>query len=367
MVKVAHFIATLDIGGAEKQLLTLCTEQSKHGYEVVVFPLKGSNSLAKSFEYNGIKIDNRLMVKGSLRQLFGFISVIFECRGYIFHAHSAKAQLFLSILPKYFRRQLIFSKHDSMRFIRRGPKLVSSVLSRWVQYRCARFITISNSIVTVMEAEGYLFDKNKTTTSYYGISQEEKEVIQGSNRDGVRSQWKVNKRTFVIGTVGRLIEEKNHMFLINAFEQFLKDFPNAYLVICGYGPLEIKIRSAIEERNLGMKIKLLTREPDVKQLYLGFDLFVLPSKTEGFGLVLLEAMAAHLPIIASEVGSIPEVLGEKHPGMFAPNDQAQLETLLLKSTNARFRRNLVDISNSRVIKFTSDNMFRGVEGIYRKL
>ena len=98
-MKVVHFIATLDVGGAEKQLLTLCQEQVAHGYKVTVLPLKGSNALASEFEVSGVEVDNQIRNKGTFVQYIKILSIVLRFSRCVLHAHSAKIQYPLLQLP----------------------------------------------------------------------------------------------------------------------------------------------------------------------------------------------------------------------------------------------------------------------------
>jgi glycosyltransferase involved in cell wall biosynthesis len=366
-MKVAHFIATLDLGGAEKQLLTLCREQVQNHYKVVVFPLKGANSLVPEFKSVGVEVSLNLTNRNSFVQYWRMLGLICRLQGYLFHAHSAKSQLLLSMLPIKTSIRLLISKHDAMPFIARVPRLVSRISWSWVQFRSARIVFISNAIREAMNGRREHVDPKKDSITYYGISKEEVEQIKNNNRQTVRQSWGLQENCLVVGTVGRLVKEKNQEFLLNVFRNFLLSNPSATLVINGYGPLELQLRRKIRSLKLESKVILLTDGADAKKVYSGFDLFVLPSLTEGFGLVLLEAMSANLPIIASKAGAIPEVLGKDYKFLFNPLNQDELLNLLVASTSEVSRDLLRTKSRERLEEFTAVKMFTRMDAIYRSL
>ena len=366
-MKVAHFIATLDIGGAEKQLLTLCREQIEHGYEVVVFPLKGSDTLAPEFQKLGAEVNLQLKNKNVFMQYFYMFVFARNHTEVIFHGHSAKAQTLLSILPISKANRIVLSKHDAMSFIVRLPKSLSRLLWKWVQFRSAKALLISQAIGHEMDIRKEYIDPSKMTISYYGLSKSEVIEIKHSDREKIRLSWGVEDSNFVVGTVGRLVKEKNQLFLLDVFHKFLNSNPKAILVICGYGPLELELRKRIQSLRIGANVRILTRVENIKKVYVGFDLFVLPSSTEGFGLVLLEAMSADLPIIASRVGAIPEVLGYECKSLFDPTNEKELLDLLVRSSNDSFRKEMVINSSSRLNNFTSMAMFNRIDSLYKSL
>lgn len=106
---------------------------------------------------------------------------------------------------------------------------------------------------------------------------------------------------FVIGNVGRFVYQKNHEFLIDIFGQICKQIENIVLILIGAGELQKKVESRTKELGIYEKVYFLGKRDDVEKLMQGMDLFVLPSRFDGFPLSLLEAQAAGLPCVASNV------------------------------------------------------------------
>ena len=105
----------------------------------------------------------------------------------------------------------------------------------------------------------------------------------------------------VIGHVGRFAQEKNHIFLIKMFAEYVKLQPNSVLLLVGDGPLRQKINDLVDNNNLQGKVMFLGVRSDVNKLYQVMDLFVLPSLFEGLGIVAIEAQVAGLPLLISDV------------------------------------------------------------------
>ncbi|HSX39793.1 MAG TPA: glycosyltransferase family 4 protein [Candidatus Saccharimonadales bacterium] len=128
-------------------------------------------------------------------------------------------------------------------------------------------------------------------------------------------KYQVDENSFLFGNVSRLTEEKGHNTLIQAFDLFInhasvKGQPVSLLIVGG-GTLQTNLEKMISEANLQDKIKItgIFDEEDKLKFYSAFDAFIFPSRAEGFGIVLLEAMAAGLPIIASNLDVLQEVAG----------------------------------------------------------
>lgn len=119
-------------------------------------------------------------------------------------------------------------------------------------------------------------------------------------RREVRQELGVEEK-YVIGMVGRLSEEKNPGYGVELMPRLLERLPGAVLVMAGNGPEEEKLKRRVRELGLTDQVKLLGRRSDVDRLYQAFDLYLLPSFTEGFPVAAVEAMASGLPVLLSDV------------------------------------------------------------------
>lgn len=128
-------------------------------------------------------------------------------------------------------------------------------------------------------------------------------------RDRAREALGVEAGEFVFANVGRLHPDKDQRTLIDAFARVAAELPDARLLIVGKGKLHDALQAQIDHLQLGEQVRLTGPLPEVAPLYSGFDAFLLSSDHEPFGMVLLEAMAAGLPIAASDCGGASEVVG----------------------------------------------------------
>lgn len=132
----------------------------------------------------------------------------------------------------------------------------------------------------------------------------------------------VSSSTVVIGTVGRLTAVKDPLTLVRAFVRLLESVPTARkrlrLVVVGDGPLRVDIETLLESANATDIVWLAGKRDDIPELLRGFDIFALPSLTEGISNTLLEAMATALPVVATKVGGTPELVIEGVTGTLVP-------------------------------------------------
>ncbi len=118
-------------------------------------------------------------------------------------------------------------------------------------------------------------------------------------RKAKRKELRIKDDTLVIGHVGRFVEQKNHTFLIDIFNEVHNEQPNSILLLIGEGPLKEEIQNKVERLKLTDSVKFLGQRADVNELYQVMDVFVLPSLYEGLPVVGIEAQAAELPCIFS--------------------------------------------------------------------
>jgi len=118
-------------------------------------------------------------------------------------------------------------------------------------------------------------------------------------RDSKREELKIDEKTLVVGHVGRFVQQKNHDYLIDIFNEYHKKNKNSILLLVGQGPLQEEIQNKVKDLKLDKSVKFLGQRNDVQELYQAFDVFLLPSLYEGLGVVLIEAQCAGCCCVAS--------------------------------------------------------------------
>ena len=152
--------------------------------------------------------------------------------------------------------------------------------------------------------------------------------------------------------------------MLRAFKIFREANPQATLSILGAGPLESELKKLAQSMGLGDSVFFRGRSSKIYEFLLELDAFILTSKYEGFGMVLLEAMDASLPIVSSDNSAIPEVLGSDFLGLCQtgnPNDFAVKLTALLEND---YRNQVMLQQQARLELFNSTEMARKISGLY---
>jgi len=137
------------------------------------------------------------------------------------------------------------------------------------------------------------------------------------------------------GTIGRLVPAKGHSILLDAFARISQTAPNAELSIFGYGDLHDQLAAQIARLGLDGRVHLEGRTTNSAATLQGLDVFVFSSVNEGLPLVILEAMAAGLPVVTTDVGGIPEVAREDSAWLCRPGDPEALAGAMLHALNCR--------------------------------
>jgi glycosyltransferase involved in cell wall biosynthesis len=136
---------------------------------------------------------------------------------------------------------------------------------------------------------------------------------------------------FVMGAVGRLEEQKGHVYLLEALAQVQSEMPEATLVLVGDGRLRQNLEGRARELGLADRVRFLGTRRDLPLIYRALDLFVQPSLWEGLPLALLQAMGAGLPVLATRVSGVREVIADGINGrLVEPGDPQALARVLLE-------------------------------------
>ncbi|MBW2618182.1 MAG: glycosyltransferase family 4 protein, partial [Deltaproteobacteria bacterium] len=177
-------------------------------------------------------------------------------------------------------------------------------------------------------------DNSRMRLIYYGL-----EPRKRTGND-LRREYNIPDEAPIVGTVGRLARQKGQTHLIRTMAQVLGTIPQARLLIVGHDDegLRPSLEAEIKRLGLGEAVILAGFREDIPDVMAALDVFCLPSLWEGFGLVLLEAMAEALPIVASAVGSIPEVVADGQTGrLVEPGDEDGLAQALIDLLGDRQR------------------------------
>ncbi len=358
--KIIHLITTIERGGAEKQLLVLAREQVELGLEVEIIYLKGIPELKKDFETAQCKVNDLISNRNFIFQTLLFSRYIkkFPCP---VHAHLPKSELISSLAcPK---KSFIITRHNSENFWPRANKSLSKLISRFVCARAAQVIAISNAVKSFIVESDEVSKDCIVDVVHYGF--DTKFLLSSAGLLELNSKISKSSSSFKIGSIGRLVDQKDYPTLLKAFKELLIDHPESELYIVGNGNRKKALEVLARKLEIYEKVFFLGKTQFIAEFLSLIDLFVLPSKYEGFGLVLLEAMSAKKPLLASNNSSIPEVVGLEFPGLFKTGSvQELLEKMKLVINDENFAINLIDKYSDQLKKFEPTKMAKSIIKTY---
>jgi glycosyltransferase involved in cell wall biosynthesis len=310
-VKVLHVHRIGGIGGSERHLLTLLPALAERGVDVRFLGLDDTSRAPDPF-YDALSVpfervaaprdvDPRLAVR--VRRATRVVDLV--------HTHLVHADVYGALGL----RVLVSTKHNDDPFRAGAFRYVERALAR----RASRIIAITHALAR-FQVECVGLPREKVEVIHYGL--DEPPAAWGANpADDVPADARV------LLAVCRLEPQKGIDVAIRALPEVVADHPDARLVVLGEGPQRAELEALA--RSLGAPVHLLGRVPDVAAWLRRADLLVHPVRWEGFGLALLEAMLASLPVVATRVSSIPEIVVDGETGLLvAPDDTAALTAAL---------------------------------------
>ena len=242
-----------------------------------------------------------------------------------------------------------------------------------LQLFCWRFfdgiICVSESYKAKILKSGIA--KNKVSVIPNGISVDDCGPTRIDNKKQLfLKQYNIPFSHLVIGIIGRLSIEKGHRYFIEAAANILKQNSDISFVIVGDGPEKKSIQRLINDLGLNKRFYSVGYVENMKQTYAALDIVVIPSLREGLPNVLLEAMFYEKPVIASNVGGIPEVISDKEDGLLVmPQDSLAIADALLNLIRSPGARKKIGLAaKEKVIKqFNFNDTMTKIQEVYKKV
>lgn len=360
MIEVTHVITTIERGGAENQLLVLVREQVLLGMDVRVFPLKGEPELLQELLAAGAQVDLHIMNRPIFVQIASLRKVLRKSK--LIHAHLPRAELLTAISA---RKNFVFSRHNTEPFFPEAPRFLSKVLSRFVTLRAIRGIAISEAVRNYLFESGEIASNFRVDVVLYGIPE-----FAPTNKLRVKQlkhEMEILDSNFIVGTIARLAPQKDLSTLLRAFALCSTNLPNAKLMIVGGGPDQSILARKAAEFGVSNRVIWVGRTFEIYEYLAIMDVFVLTSLYEGFGLVLIEAMVAQCPIIASNNSAIPEVLGSDHLGLAQTSVAEDFASRIMEFSNHESRERVLAQQALRIPLFNAREMSLKILNIYSSI
>lgn len=333
-MRVLHLIETLDAGGAERALVNMIPWLSRQGIESEVATLWGEDTLAWELEEQGIPVHRmKLAQRWNLLQGAKVVANLAEHREIdLIHSHLYFAGLYASLACRGRKMFTAVTFHN----LAYAPGCNKPGLSWWLRKLLHRFLlarTVDLSI-GVSEAVAQHYQQHLGLRDVLVIPNAvDPEILRRKlslDVANIRQAFDVPQKATVILLVGRLVHEKGHLWMLEAMSRVESNGDEVLLLIIGEGPLRSQLEQRIVELGLQKNARLMgsVDHEDVLQLMQAADILVAPSLYEGFGLGVAEAMCMELPVVASRVGGLVELLGDGCGYLVEPNDKKAMSEVL---------------------------------------
>ena len=330
-MKVLHIHKLTGVGGSERHLLTLLPALLERGVDATFLGLDVAGSDAPRF-YRELEAPALHVPCGpdvSPRLARDVLRAVRAERPDLVHTHLVHADVYGATASALARVPLVSTRHNDDRYLLGPFRYVDRLFAR----RARRLIAISDAVRRFLVSVGHPAEKLETI--HYGLDEPPREPSEVTpEAAGVPADAPL------VLAVGRLTAQKDHPTLLRAFTLARERSPGAVLAILGIGPLERETRALAAE--LGLEGALfMPGRLELRDWLERASVFAHSSRWEGFGIVLLEAMLAGLPVAATRVSAVPEVVADGETGLLVePGDAQALGSALssLLSDPGRARR-----------------------------
>lgn len=353
--KIVQVIPDLGLGGAEIMVEALCNELRTFGHEVHVVSLYTVYTpITERLEQSGICVHYLNKNKGfDFSLILKLRKLIKKVNPEIIHTHlyslpySMLATLFLRISKRVHTIHNLANKEVS-----KNKRLINSIF-----YKYFSVIPVAISpLVKKSIIEEYNISSQKVPIVYNGID---------LSKCKPKNSYDFAKDDISILHIGRFSEQKNHEMLLKSYKKVLIKHKNLKLNLIGDGEKREEIENIARTLDISRHISFLGLKSTVYDFLNEADIFILPSRWEGMPITIIEAMASALPIVATNVGGIPDMIKDNYSGLLVDVDEDRLaealnELITKYDKREKFGRNAVKESE----KFSSQRMANEYVKIY---
>lgn len=354
-IKVMQIIPDLGIGGAEIMVENLSLQLTKKGFDVKIISLYNHNSaITERLEKNNIQViylDKKLGFDWKIAvRLYKLMK---EYQPDVVHTHlyAASYGISASVIAK-----VPIKVHTIHNLATKEFSKINRIINKvFYHYYGVVPVSISPLIKQTVRKE-YRLAENSVAMIYNGID---------LKKSLPKADYAFNNEKINIIHIGSFKEQKNHIGLLRSFKIVCDQFPNTNLRLIGTGELEEQIRNCVRTLKLENNVEFLGLKANVFSFLNSADIFVFPSLWEGMPISLIEAMATGLPIVATGVGGIPDMIENNISGLIVDVNNENISEALIKLINsAELRERLGGKARIAAESFSSNKMASEYADLY---
>lgn len=379
-IKIAEVITRMDWGGAPDIVRVLCTYLDPDIYDVTLitgntkYPSKKTKEFLKIFKGKIIIVP---YLRRNINPLYDLLSLIrlfniFRKERFdVIHTHTAKAGILGRIAAIFYGKSaIVHTLHGHNLYGYFGPVLskVIVLIERYLAYSTDKIICL-----TELEKKDLLKyrigNADKVVVIYQGLELD-RYLNVNADKIKLRKDLNIKVEENVVSVIGRLEPVKGVKYFIKVAVDLAEKFPNIRFLMVGEGSLHKSLEKQVEDLGLKDKFIFTGWREDIPEILSIVDILVLPSLNEAVGMVLIEAQAQGIPVVATSVGGIPEIVKNNQTGILVPakdsRSLAQAVKYLLEDKQKRLQMGeegrlwIMD-------KFKANDMVNSVSDLYKNL
>lgn len=363
-IAVHHVVISLQPGGLENGVVNVVNRLDRRRFASTVCCLKTAGEFARRIDDPRVEVHSLGWLGGNDLSLAIRMARLFRrTRAQIVHTRNAEAFFYGFVAAKFAGVPALVHSEHGRSFDDRPLRLAAQ---RWLTRFTDAVFTVSAQLKSDLVRHTAI-PPAAIEVLHNGVDLDRFALRDPRARQARRDSWGVGADDPVIGTVGRLAPVKNQELLLRAVAA---SNSNAHVVIVGEGPERASLQTLAAALGIAGRVRLLGHSDDVRGEMAGFDVFALPSRNEGMSNTLLEAMAASLPVVVSDVGGNVEIVRDGVDGLTFANGNRQglTECLDRLSADTALRARLGHAARQRVTAtFSIGAMVDRYEKLYERV
>ncbi|MBM3423439.1 MAG: glycosyltransferase family 4 protein [Chlorobi bacterium] len=362
-VTILHYNAVPGWRGGEQQGLYLIKGLTEYPVTQYCMGQPGSVFLERTAPYVTKTFPVRSRGELNPGAVHALIQIIREYKIDIVHTHTTHAHS-LALQAKHLYNNFHLIAHRRVDFAVKNNPLS---LYKYKSAKLDKIIAISQFIKELLIGQDV--PESKIEVIYSGVDPQRLQCGSSDTRARLLAEYKIDGKQFILGNIAALTGHKDHITLINALSICLKKEYNCTLFILGDGNEKKNILGEIKALGVENNVIMPGFRTDLQNFIGGFDLYVHSSMDEGLGTSIIDALANRIPVVSTDAGGIPELLGNNEFGLLVPkqNPQALAEGIIRMLDNRALRKNYEKKASERARQFTVEAMVEKTFQLYRKI
>jgi glycosyltransferase involved in cell wall biosynthesis len=365
-LKILHTNFHHGWGGQSNRILVLSRELASRGHFVAIATPTGSQLSLRARAASIPDFDCVRFARGfhpvSLLKDSYLLRIYIRTLGFhIIHTHGSQDSWAVALATRRLspRPLIIRTKHNLF-------PIANNPANAWLYGKVFdHVVCISHEIERYCLTKKYL-PREKLSVIHSAVNTD---VLESQNVEHVRAEFNLQDK-FVVGIIGRLRPEKGHLYLLRAASRLTPKYPDIMFLIVGDGSMAAELKKLADNLQISSRVIFTGFRKDIPRVLRTLDLFVLPSLTEGLGTAIMEAAAVGLPIIATNIGGIPEIVRDAEEALLIPpaNEDAIADAITRLYEDRQLASRLAQNARRRILAhFTPARLADQTELLYRSL